>query len=86
MDLLPTPSNTAAEEGQHPEVTINMYPQGNLYQYLDIITMTELGTHTGQMHTLILIGYIMKKGLLISLDIVTETGITHIHHQTPTSG
>ena len=43
--------------------------------------MTALSTHTGQIHTLILIDYIMKKGFLVNLDIVTETGITHIHHQ-----
>ena len=43
--------------------------------------MTELGKHTGQIHILILIDYIMKKGLLINLDIVTEIGINYIHHQ-----
>ena len=45
--------------------------------------MIELGTHTGQIHTLTIIDYIMKKGLLINLDMVTETDITHICHQNP---
>ena len=75
--MLPTQSNIAAGEGQWPEVTINMDSQGNLPQYLDIIIMIKLGTLTGQMHMLIEISHIMKKGLLISL----ETGIIHIHHQ-----
>ena len=43
--------------------------------------MTGPGKQTGQIHTLILIDNIKKKGLLISLDIVTRTDITHIHHQ-----
>ena len=79
-DLPPAPSNTAAEEGQGPEVTINTDPQGSHCQFLDITTMIELGTHMGQIHTLTLIDYIMKKGLLINLDMMTETGVTHIHH------
>ena len=79
--LLPIPLNTAAEEGQGPEITINTDPQGNCHQYLDITTMTEGGTHIGQIHTLILINYSMKKGFLINLDMVTKTGVTHINHQ-----
>ena len=56
-------------------------PQGNLYQCIGITTMAEPGKLTDQMHTLILIDYIKKISLLINLDIVTGTGITHIHHQ-----
>ena len=82
-DLPPFPWTTATEEGHEPEATTNTDLQGSHHQYLDITTMIELGTHTGQIHTLIIIDYIMKKGFLINLDIVTETGITHTCHQNP---
>ena len=76
-DLPPIPWTTAIEEGQEPEVTINTDPQGSHHQYLDITTMIELGKHTGQIHTLTIIDYNMKKGLLINLDMVTERDRCH---------
>ena len=82
-DLPPIPWTTATEEGHEPKATTNTDLQGNNHQYLDIATMIELGTHTDQIHTLTIKDYVMKKGLLINLDIVTETGVTHTCHQNP---
>ena len=43
--------------------------------------MNDIGKHTGLIYILIFIGFVKKTGLYISLGIVTETGIAHIHHQ-----
>ena len=70
-DLLPTQLNIAVEEDQGPEVTSITDCQDSLCQYQGII-----GKITGQTHTLTL----TEVDLLISLGIVTEIGITCIHH------
>ena len=70
-DLLPMQLSIAVEEGQGPEVTSIIDPQGSLCQYQGII-----GKLTGQMHTLTL----TELDLLISLGIMTGIDITHIHH------
>ena len=70
IDLLPTQLNTVVEEDQGPEVTNSIDHQDSLCQYQGITDK-----QTGQIHTLIL-----TELDLISLGIVTEIGITHIHH------
>ena len=82
-DLPPIRWIIATEEGHEPQATTNTVLQGSHHQYLSITTMIELGTHTGHLHTLTIIDYIIKNGLLINLDIVIETGITHTCHQNP---
>ena len=61
-----------AEEDQRPGIIISTGPQGSHCQYPGITKMTEPSKQTGQIHTLILIEYVQKKGLLINLDM--ETG------------
>ena len=71
IDPLPTLLNIAVEEDQGSEATNITDPQDSLCQYQGIT-----GKQTGQMHTLIL----TELELLISLDILTGIGVTHIHH------
>ena len=71
IDLLPTQLSIAIEEDQGPEVTSSTGHQDSLCHYQGITDK-----QTGQMHTLIL----TELDLLISLGIVTEIGVTHIHH------
>ena len=63
--------NIAVEENQGPEVTSSTDPQDSLCQYQGITDK-----QAGQMHTLIL----TELDLLISLGIMTQIGITHIHY------
>ena len=80
-DPLPTLQNIAAEEGQGTRGNHQYRPSRQSLPLPRYNYNERTRQINGQIHTLILIDFIKKKGLLINLDMVIGTGIICIHHQ-----